>query len=214
MMLTLTLLTFDPDSPLDSGLLSLLPEEEQSRIFRMRRPDKAKAAALGQLLARFVLAQASGRAMGDIAIRRAPSGKPFAPDLGLEWNLSHTRGAAAAALSDSPVGVDIEAVAPLRPAVLERAFSKKERQYVLFDPEGQNIRFLEIWTRKEACLKRDGRGIAPGLCGLDVLDAAPGKTTTLQEGDFIVSVSAGEWLEAENIRRLDEKAFLRLLLKP
>lgn len=213
-MLTLTILTFDPASPLDGRLLALLPEGERERVSRVKRPDRAKAAALGRLLARFVLSQAAGRAIGDIVIQSTPSGKPFSPGVVWEWNLSHTRGAAAVALSDAPVGVDIEAAAPLRPAVLERAFSKRERQYVLFDPDGRDIRFFEIWTRKEAFLKRSGRGLSGGLHTLEVLDEAPGCLTTLHEGDYIVSVSAEEWLEEKNVRRLHEEAFRRLLINP
>ena len=85
-------------------------------------------------------------------------GKPELEQGGLRISLSHTRGAVACAVSAFPVGVDVE---PLGRKVrdwkrlAERYYTPEERSCI-DSPE----QFLEVWTRKEAYLKRDGRGLS------------------------------------------------------
>jgi 4'-phosphopantetheinyl transferase len=76
-------------------------------------------------------------------------------------------------------------------------------------PEGQEARFFEVWTRKEAAVKRDGRGLSINLHSVDTFSDDFGLFTTLQEGDFIVSVCGAAPLEERNILRLEEDALVR-----
>lgn len=84
-------------------------------------------------------------------------GKPFLPDEPERHiSLAHTRGAVVCAVSSRPVGVDIESCARrISMRVAERFFTPCERAYAV-----DAARFLEVWTRKEAFVKRDGRGIS------------------------------------------------------
>jgi 4'-phosphopantetheinyl transferase len=100
-------------------------------------------------------------------------GKPFlldAPDL--HFNLSHTADLLVVAVARGrPVGVDVEAVAT--DAVIDLV-----APVVLSPPElamcrrlsGQTRReaFARIWTRKEAYIKADGRGLSFPLMHIDV----------------------------------------------
>lgn len=106
------------------------------------------------------------RALGFLPeIARGVHGKPYFPAYPhIHFSISHTRGAAVCALSDRPCGVDVEHPRPIRTQLAARCFSKAERAYA-DTPE----RFLEIWTRKEAFLKRDGRGITVPLASIDTL---------------------------------------------
>ena len=102
-----------------------------------------------------------------------PQGKPFlldAPDL--QFNLSHTADLLVVAVARGrPVGVDVEAVAT--DAVIDLV-----APVVLSPPElamcrplaGQTRReaFARIWTRKEAYIKADGRGLSLPLVHIDV----------------------------------------------
>lgn len=200
-------LTFRPGAP-DEALCALLPADVLRRCARIRRPEQAKAAAMGHLLARCALSLSSGRAPGEIAVARLPSGKPYSPGLHLEWSLSHTAGAAAVCVDAAPVGVDVERAGPVRPRVLERALSAREREYVLSAPEGQDVRFFEVWTRKEAVVKRDGRGLSKDINKVDAFSDACGALTTFRFGDFIVSACAEEPLTEQNIVRIDEDTLL------
>ena len=80
--------------------------------------------------ARDLLAQAAAAEWGlsplpDIA--RHPGGKPYFPDHpSLHFNLSHSGGLALCALDAAPVGVDIQVVKTLRPALPRRVCSPEE----------------------------------------------------------------------------------------
>lgn len=47
-------------------------------------------------------------------------GKPYFPGHSIHFNLSHTQGALAVAISDAPVGIDLQSVRPISPAVAAR----------------------------------------------------------------------------------------------
>ena len=79
-------------------------------------------------------------------IEREAGGKPYFPARPeICFNLSHSHGAAACALHDKPVGVDIE---KLRPAPRRLAAG--------MDDEA----FFRLWTAREATIKRAGQGVA------------------------------------------------------
>ena len=111
-------------------------------------------------------------------------GKPELEQGGLRISLSHTRGAVACAVSAFPVGVDVE---PLGRKVrdwkrlAERYYTPEERSCI-DSPE----QFLEVWTRKEAYLKRDGRGLSLPLRQINTL-SIPGISTRVVNG-FVVSL--------------------------
>lgn len=84
-------------------------------------------------------------------IARQPGGKPWFPGRPeICFNLSHSRGAAVCAVSDRPVGVDVERLRP-PPHRLGRGMAAEE--------------FFRLWTAREATVKREGRGIAALLAG-------------------------------------------------
>ena len=80
-------------------------------------------------------------------------GKPWFPDHPRVWfSLSHTEGAAAAALSSSPVGVDIERIRPVKPSVMRKVAGVEDEE-----------EFFRRWVEMEALGKRSGRGVAAML---------------------------------------------------
>ncbi len=98
-------------------------------------------------------------------------GRPFLRQ-GPEVSLSHTRGAAAAALGDSPLGVDLERHRPVREGVPERVMSPEE--YAWFREGGcRREDFYTLWTLKESYYKYLGTGL-PGF---------PNETVFRREGD-------------------------------
>lgn len=80
-------------------------------------------------------------------------GKPFFPDAPeVCFNISHTGGAALAAVSDRPVGVDVERIRPVRAAALRRVAGTESE-----------TEFFRLWVRREARTKLRGDGIAAML---------------------------------------------------
>lgn len=85
---------------------------------------------------------------------RSASGRPSCPVLPLSFSLSHSGGYAACAVSARPVGVDLEEIRPLRPALLG-ILSEEERAWMGDDA----ARFAQLWTAKEAMLKCRGAAL-------------------------------------------------------
>ena len=112
-------------------------------------PSGGRAGARGRqfLLSRALLAFALEETLGTVpAPAKTAAGQPYFPALpGCFLSLSHTEGAALLALSDAPVGADIERVRPIPPR-LGRDFPGREET------------FWQRWTAAEAAAKREGRG--------------------------------------------------------
>ena len=99
-------------------------------------------------------------------MERGPMGKPFFPAMPhIHFNLSHSGGLALCALSDRPVGVDIERVRPHRAGLPRYALSDREYRWFLAQGGGWEL-FCRLWTRKESWVKRTGGSIAgpSGIC--------------------------------------------------
>ena len=91
----------------------------------------------------------SGIAFGTVEF--LPSGKPVFANRRVEFSLSHGGALCAVALSDAPVGVDVEPASRLlSPALSVRLRTPMER--------AANISDIALWCAKEALVKRDGRG--------------------------------------------------------
>jgi 4'-phosphopantetheinyl transferase len=98
------------------------------------------------------------------------AGKPF---LGSrpQWGVSiaHSGAIVACALNTrGHVGIDAEAIRPVDFAVFEAYFLSQEWEYVRqhSDPA---YAFMELWTRKEAVAKADGRGMGMDFLSIDTL---------------------------------------------
>lgn len=130
-----------------------LDPEKRARIDRQDALHR-KQTVCADALARLMLAEPGGIAPPSLRFVRSANGKPSCPALPLAFSLSHSGGYAACAVSARPVGVDLEEVRPLRPALLG-ILSGEERAWVGDDA----ARFARLWTAKEALLKCRGAAL-------------------------------------------------------
>ena len=109
--------------------------------------------------------------------RLLPNGKWVADNCYL--SLSHTDGYVAAAVSDLPVGVDIERTdRKLAKGLYDRIVCGKEKAlYAAPD----NTQLLQLWTAKEAFLKAIGTGIDAKASSYDF---SKSNTISLDDGSF------------------------------
>ena len=125
------------------ALICLLPPERRARLPRRAEACQGPLCAYG-LLRCALEARYGWRTLPRIEL--GPLGKPRCPDWPeLEFSLSHTMGAALAAVAGRPVGVDIQRPRPVRPETMRRLADTS-------DPET----FFRIWVRREARSKRTG----------------------------------------------------------
>ena len=143
-------------------LLRLLPPERRERLLRIRQPEKRREPLCAYLLLRMALREVCGwRDLPAIALTSL--GKPWFPDHpDVHFNISHTAGAVLAALSDRPVGADIEHIRPVSQRAMRR----------LADVATERA-FFESWVRREARAKRSGAGVGTMLSSEEPL--SPGE---------------------------------------
>lgn len=91
-------------------------------------------------------------------------GKPFIPNSEIYFNLSNTKGVVAVAISNQPVGIDIEKIRKPKPLIYKRVFCQQEIDFISSAED-----FTHLWTRKEAVVKLFGGGISMGLKEFSVL---------------------------------------------
>ena len=152
--------------------LPLLDDMRREKISRLKADaDKARSVGAGLLL-RSALA-ACGLPDDTPKLVFGDCGKPeLARFPGIHFNLSHSGDYALCAVSDTPVGCDIEAPRPVDLHLAERFFAPSERQALAAAPEAeQHALFLKIWTQKESYQKAAGRGLSLPPASFSVVGA-------------------------------------------
>lgn len=149
----------------------LLCEEERERRDRFHfHKDRRDFAAAHGLLREALSKYSADRHPADWRFRKDAFGKPHlagdnlpAP---LEFNLSHTTGFVACAISSKRVGIDVERVRQNMDyeALVQSQFSREEFKMVNeLSMDARVDRVIELWTLKEAFLKAVGQGLSGAL---------------------------------------------------
>jgi 4'-phosphopantetheinyl transferase len=145
--------------------LAGLGEHEYARAARMALARDGERFLASRHALRQRLAAALGRAPEDLGIETDEFGKPFLADAAaLQFSLSRSASLALIGLSgDRAIGVDIEAVraVPETDELVRDHFTAEERAEWARGAHALRARmFLTCWTRKEACVKALGVGLA------------------------------------------------------
>jgi 4'-phosphopantetheinyl transferase len=149
----------------------LLSAEERRRHRRFLFDRDRHIFLVAHALTRTVLGRWTGLPPEALQFETGEHGKPAiaAGAPGAEWsfNLSHTRGLVACAVTRAgEVGVDVERIDPGRDlqGVARRVFSKEEyRDWESRSGEDRCLRFFHYWTLKEAYIKAQGGGLGQPL---------------------------------------------------
>ena len=184
-----------PDPGVEREALAGIPDWRRKQILRYLQPSDRK------------LCLGAWRLLEDTLERYGFSAREVTTDrngklicAGIYFNLSHSAHMALCAVSDVPVGCDIEQVTNAPLDIAERVFSDKERRYIW---EGRSARetdrrFFRLWTMKESYLKMTGEGmnfpierIEIDPCTLTILRDSVSQSCTLQNttvNDYEISL--------------------------
>lgn len=114
-------------------------------------------------------------------------GKPFiAGRWDICFSMSHCRCGVACAVSDRPVGIDIETIRPYRHELAERVMNAEEMGVITSSPHPE-IEFIRLWTMKESFLKMTGMGIRSDLKQVP-LSSARFSTTINTAREYVCTV--------------------------
>lgn len=138
-----------------AGAIEKLPDWRRQTLARLKN-DGARRASIGAgLLWRRVMEENGLDPAQPVC--RLEAGKPVLSRGEAYFSLSHSGELCLCALSDAPVGADVQEVRAVKLSVARR-FCPDERQWLLsLAPEEQTDALLALWARKEAWVKAVSR---------------------------------------------------------
>lgn len=140
-------------------------DARKTQILNLKNDEDKRTLLCADTLVRQMLSASCGLCPTQLQFARTESGKPYALNCDIAFNLSHSGQFVLCAIDSSPVGVDIEMFRPLRKTTIARVCTDEEQHYIADDPK----RFIQIWTAKEAYLKYLGLGIRENLRNVNVV---------------------------------------------
>jgi 4'-phosphopantetheinyl transferase len=165
-----------------SRLTGLLSAAEQARATRFKVEAAYRQFSIGRGLLRLVLGQYLATDPARLEFEYGPRQKPALAGAPLQFNLAHSGEVALIAVTPrQPVGIDVEAVRPMKDmlSIAKRFFAPAEyRTLRQLPPAMQTAAFYHGWTRKEAYLKALGDGLARPLDQFEV-SLAPGQPAAI-----------------------------------
>jgi 4'-phosphopantetheinyl transferase len=170
--------------------LEVLDDEERARASRWQGAGNSPS-TLGRALVRHTLSDYTGHSPGSWRFENGRHGKPalLAPDLTLQFNLSHSgRWLAVAVSREAPLGVDIQEKDAGRPIarLARRYFTRREVEELDgLGAEDYLSHFYRLWALKEAWIKARGDSLPAGLAevgfrfrGGELVSLAPERTAS------------------------------------
>lgn len=179
-------------------LVQFTSNKKREQINRYHFDIDKKLSLYSDLLVRILACQILHLNNDCIEFEQNDFGKPYIKGArDFHYNISHTRNAIAVAISDTPIGIDIEKITNAELKIVNRFFTAKEQIYINKNKKETNKLFYQIWTKKEAYIKFIGKGLAVQLDSFDVLENKISRhISTFELDDYIISVCC---------ERLDQK---------
>lgn len=168
----------------------LLGNERYGYCRKMKNEKAGLCSAYAFLLLRYALKK-------DLDISDIPEfiyneyGKPFLKEYpGIYFNMSHAKQLAACAISDSPVGVDIQDVRRLNFDIAHKFLTERELESISsFKDDDLNDELCRLWCIKESIGKCKGKGFGEGFTGISAEEFInSGYVRFTKKKDYYISV--------------------------
>lgn len=139
-------------------LISMLPEQRKAQALRFKHKLGRKQCVVAYMLLCKGLREEYGIEEMPV-FEYGEHGKPsIVGHEDIHFNLSHCRKAVVCAISNEPIGVDIECTDRGNDNVIGYTMNEQERERI-DNAEDRSREFVCLWTQKEALLKLTGEGI-------------------------------------------------------
>ncbi len=176
--------------PAEIGQGVLYPIERQNEVLACTNEKARRQKYYAWKLLDYALSESFGYKIGDLELCKGKNGKWTSPSC--YFSLSHSHNAVAVAVSDRPIGVDVEKLAPKKAEFLQRVLTEQERaEFGLLVGEKSRLEYLfESWTKKESIFKKAGEGaFRPKKIAVDTI-ATASKKIEIGGEEYILSVAA------------------------
>lgn len=152
-------------------LIPVLPIEKQERINRFKFPEDALRTLTADILSRWLLCNQLGIKNKEILLTYNANGKPLLK--GTEdtyFNNSHSGRWVVSAISNFPVGIDVEFISEMDLSIASHCFSRQEflDLSALDDDQSRLEYFFDLWTLKESYIKAIGLGLSMELSSFTI----------------------------------------------
>ena len=154
------------NSPIDENifqyLLKYVQAEKQERILKQKVKQNADNMLVGEILAKVAIKKTFGIDIAKQKLVYTEHGKPYLIDYpDIHFNISHSAECVVCAVSNNPVGVDVQKIGEYNFDIAKRVCNEKELVQIENSLDKAS-EFTKLWTQKEAVLKMYGVGIASG----------------------------------------------------
>ena len=110
----------------------------------------------------------------------------------IHFNLSHCKTAVACAISDNPIGIDVESIRDAKESVIRYAMNDDEARQII-SSSNSALEFTKLWTMKESVLKLTGEGINDNMKSVLSPENLRGITIeTIVRDEYVYSVARGK----------------------
>ncbi|MGI4740012.1 MAG: 4'-phosphopantetheinyl transferase family protein [Janthinobacterium lividum] len=153
-------------------LASFLQADELARAERYHKISDQKRFIITRAVLRILLGKYANQTPYEIEFSIGLNKKPtFKNNLGLHYNVSHSKSWALIAVATVEVGIDVEKVDQhfVFQDILQHSFSLQEKNIIQNSGESRGL-FYQSWTRKEALVKATARGIDADFYAIPSLD--------------------------------------------
>ncbi len=195
------------------------------RLLKYVKAEDRIRGLIGQMLIRKLASDASSVPFREISFAAGPYGKPSIADaaIRLDYNISHSGEWVVCAISDAPVGIDVEQITKADLDTAKHFFAPAEYAFIVDakDAVRQQERFFSVWTAKESYIKALGMGLSHPLDSFSTV--ADGKIITESvidgrrwhfatfrlDGNYPVAVCSAASLAAEQVVFIEPDALIR-----
>ncbi len=163
---------------------SAMSPERRQKADKLRFDNDKKLCILSDMLLREMLSETFGITCPEFAL--SEKGKPYLKNGKAHFNISHSKDFFACAVDSKPVGIDIEAKKLIHTQLLRRVCTEDELIFITgqselpttkdFLSEEEALKFLQVWTAKEAYIKYTGKGLSTELTSFSTAENAKLKT--------------------------------------
>ena len=158
--------------------LPLLSEQRREQALKFKHELGRKTCAMAYLLLCEGLQKEYGLTERPV-FEYGEHGKPaIIGHTDIHFNLSHCREAVICAVSDKPVGIDIESIREFKDSLVRYTMNDNEVRQIE-QTARPDVEFIRLWTMKEAKLKLTGHGITDNM--KHVLDGSEHFETVVNE---------------------------------
>ena len=186
---------------------TVFPKSVLDRVMKKNGKSRERS-ALAYLLLRYCLKkEGKGELFNQIKFTKL--GKPYVD--GVEFSLTHTKGMLACAVSNNPVGVDIERIRKVPESAVKK-FIDDDKYNLFINSVDKDYLSIREWVIKEAWLKEMGTGVSkrlksvvPSLISDNVWKIEGHKIAIFREGEFVLGISSKSGIptKATNVKMVD-----------